>query len=169
MEEHDFAQALEEATKEYMAGAEEAKGIGPLKADTLPPEVKQAMGLDMFPEDIQNDILALSQKIVEYVQALAAPEEDEEAKGPMGMPGSMGMPRPMGRPVSPYGGARQQPFGRNLINCWGEVQSGRIMFQSAKAGSAVARGTKNPALGIGAFGATAIGLTAKSIYNCMRR
>jgi hypothetical protein len=108
----------------------------------LSAEVKQEMGLDMFPEDIQNDILALSQKIVEYVQALATPEEDKEA-GPIGMPGGI-----MGRPASPYGGARQQSFGRNLINCWGDVKPGGIMFQSVKAGIAAARATKNPALGL---------------------
>lgn len=159
-DEEEFALALEAATRASMVEGEEAKGAGPLTADMLTDEVKAAMGLDMYPKDIQDAILALSYKITAYVEALAA-DESAEAKGGFGGPGA-GMARP-------YAGAANQPFGRKLINCWGEVPSGRIMQRSAQIGIGVARTTKNPALAIGAFGATSIGLTARSIHSCMRR
>lgn len=162
MEDQEFVQALEDAVQDYMAVGEEAKGVELLTADMLPAEVKEAMGLHMFPEDIQNDILALSQKLVEYAQALAQPEE--EAKGPFG------------GPPTRYAGASQQSFGRALINCWATVPSGQIMRDSLRAAGRVTSMNKGSplapyrtALGIGAVGAYSGAATAGWVAGCMQR
>lgn len=126
MEERDFDLMLEKTASDYLAAAEEAKGSESLTLDMLSDEIKEAMCFDVFPEDIQKDILALSQKLVEYAQAIAfaEAEEEEEAKGGPGGPYFTAGTRPMGAGMSYMPASRYQPsaqqrlsFSEKLFKC----------------------------------------------------
>lgn len=82
MPDTSFHEAMGEALRAYYSEVEEEKGG--VTSSMLPEEVKTAMNLDLFPEDIQDDILALAQKLLEFSRSLAMAEwpEQEEAKGP---------------------------------------------------------------------------------------
>lgn len=158
----DVALELEEAVADYMmAATEEAKGATKLTTAMLPAEVKEAMGLDIFPEDIQNDILALSQKIVEYAQTLAQPEE---AKGPgFGPPTRYSPPAPKTM--------------TRLANCFADVPSRQIVKDAWRSSSQVNKVVKQvpplrpfaTALRIGTLGAGLFGGAAGSVTGCMLR
>lgn len=158
----DLAMELEEAVAGYMMSAtEEAKGATKLTAAMLPAEVKEAMGLDIFPEDIQNDILALSQKIVEYAQTLAQPEE---AKGPgFGPPTRYSQPGPSTM--------------TRLANCFADVPSRQIVKDAWRSSSRADQVVKRvpalqparTALRIGTFGAGMLGGALGSVTGCMQR
>jgi hypothetical protein len=84
--EEEYTAELAEGLKEYRAAKEqEGPGFQPLTADKLPKEIKEALGLDLFPEDIQNAMVALVVKITDYALQLADKVEQE---APFGAPQS---------------------------------------------------------------------------------
>lgn len=82
LDKDDYFPELAEALDQY-ASMKEKEGAQskPLTADQLTSEQKATMGLDLFPEDIQDDILKLSQKIIDYVVELATQSEEEAPVG----------------------------------------------------------------------------------------
>ena len=92
LKEQDYSPELVEAMEDYAAYKEqEATKIKPVTADQIPLEVKEAMGLDIFPEDMQNDILSLAQKIIDYGMALEEQYEQESPYRPQSTLGRIGM------------------------------------------------------------------------------
>jgi len=83
LSEEEYTPELAEALKEYRDLKEqEGPGLQPVTADKLPKEVKEAVGLDLFPEDIQKDIVALVVKLTDYGLHLADQLEQEAPFGP---------------------------------------------------------------------------------------
>ncbi|MBC7263453.1 MAG: hypothetical protein H5T64_03735 [Chloroflexi bacterium] len=144
--EEEFTAELVAAAKDYMAFREqEAAGLRPLTADQLPADLKEAMGLDIFPEDIQNDILALSQKLADYMLSLAE-ESGEEAT----------------------------PWGRSFINCAADMPSRAIHRDAMRNATTVWRYSKGPLKpvrlpgSLAAYGGTLIGGAAGHMYGCVK-
>lgn len=74
----DYGPELINTMQDYLAiKQEEGTAFPPVTSDQLPQELKDDMGLDMFSEDIQNDILALAQKITDYALELVARSKEE--------------------------------------------------------------------------------------------
>jgi hypothetical protein len=145
--EKEIAEEMVDEFKEYQAYKGE-EALGPsLSAQQLSSEIKEAMGIDVFPEDIQNDILALSQKVADYVLQLT------EQSGEEGW----------------------SPQGQRLINCAADIPSRQITKEAWKASSTAARFAVGPlkpfktAIRIGAFGAYSLGAAAGSYAGCVQR
>jgi hypothetical protein len=146
MVEQELTSEIVNAVEEYRASkAQESTAARPLTADQLPEELKAELHLDCFPEDIQNDILALGQKIADYVVELTGPEE-----------------------------AAPPSYGQRFINCWADTPSRAISQDASRAFTLALRLGQSPRLNpqrlplaIGIAGATMIGGWAGHMTGCM--
>jgi hypothetical protein len=151
MKEQQFTQELEEVARDYKS-LKEQEGVNfqKLTAKQLSSEIKEAIGIDVFPEDIQDEILTLSQKLADYVLELTEQSEEE-------------LP----------------PWGQKLINCAADAPSSalhRDALNNARtvwgAGAGARFGPLKSyrlPLSIGAYGATLLGGFAGHMTGCMQR
>lgn len=78
----EYSPEVVEQLEQYKAWLEEeGPGRRAVTADQLPRELKVELGLDAFPEDMQNDILALAQKVIEFTLTLLEECEQEAPPG----------------------------------------------------------------------------------------
>jgi hypothetical protein len=155
-DEQDYSPELVETMKDYMAFKEEESPTSRrVTADQLPPDLKEAMGLDMFPEDIQNDIWTLAQKITDYALKLA---EQSEQESPYGAP-----PSTFGKLASCF---RQAPYGQIAQDAWkgGSTAASYGRLLPGPMGQAV-RPFMRPAGALATFGGALAGYT----IGCMQR
>jgi len=139
------------------SGAETA--IAPLRVDALPAEVRTAMGLDPWPKDLQQELVAAFEKIARLVTAeLVAARAGEAGAEAIGT------------------AMRRTPnFGNRLSKAFVTMPSRDLVKDGLKGASRamqLARGPLAPfrsAIGIGAFGATLIGGSMGHILGTVRR
>ncbi len=149
---------LKEAIKEYTDFKEqEGVPLELLTADKLSEEIKEKIGIDIFPEEIQNDILTLSQKITDYALELAKKSEEENV-------------------FTPY-----QPIAQRFISCMQREPSRQIFrdafsgardaYRYTSMGSKVFKPLAPFKLPVAVAGgiATAGAASAGWMYGCMRR
>ena len=78
IDEESYSPELAEAMEEYLAYRElEGVEVPTLTADQIPSEVKVALGIDIFPDEIVDTMLELSQKLVAYAAELTQGLERE--------------------------------------------------------------------------------------------
>jgi hypothetical protein len=142
-----FAAELVAACEEY-ASTREEEGVPArsLSAGQLPGAILELLKLDAFPKEIQDDILALSQKLADFIVELVERADEETTSRP------------------------------GVINCWGNVPSKAIHADAVKAFRTVyhagsqfgALSKLKLPLALGAYGARLIGATAGSVYQCSK-
>ena len=114
------------------------------KVQDLSEELKEVACLDQFPEHIQRQILELSQSMADYLVQIGQPEEE----------------------------TGKLPFGRRLINAWGDVPS-RDIWKDAnknawKAFRMAPKGMKTVSA-LAAHAGTTLGATGGWIYGSLHR
>jgi hypothetical protein len=148
-EDQELDAELLEAIKEYKACKDqEGPGFRSLTADQLSMEMKEKLGLDALPPDIQDDILALSQKILDRVLEIAEGSEKE----------------------APF-----PSWGQRAMNCAASMPSRAIMKDAwgaannvYRAGGMLPKGYRAP-LAIGSFGAYSLGAALGHMAGCTPR
>jgi hypothetical protein len=150
MKEQQFTEELEEVAKDYKSlKEEEGANFQKLTAKQLSSEMKEAIGIDVFPEDIQDEILTLSQKLADYVLELTEQSEEE-------------LP----------------PWGQKFVNCLADTPSSALhhdALNNARTVWGAGAGARGPLksyrlpLSIGAYGATLLGGFGGHMTGCLKR
>lgn len=151
LESAEFEAAVQEAMSDFKNLPVQEGRDGGLQAANLSDELKEAAGLDVFPPDIQQDILALGQKMASYLVQLSDGAQNE---GPT------------------------MTAGRRFINCWADTRSGSILRDANRNAMRTLSMTRRlPAamraqaipFALAAHAGTTIGGFAGHMVGCMKR